>query len=484
MDLLGILICLVLLMWLAFQGWSVLILAPAAAMIVALSANEPVLAHWTQTFMGGAARFIAQFFPIFLLGALFGKLMDASGSIAAIADFMSRALGPKHAIVAVVLVGAIITYGGVSLIVSFFVLAPMAQQLFRHADIPRRLMPAAIGLGAFTFTMSAMPGAPAVQNAIPIPYFGTTPFAAPGLGLFASGVILTLGLWWLHLVAARARTAGEGFGDPDTASVGATVSPTRIRELATAEGEFDPAEMRDRTAPRSLPSLAFALAPLVVVLTVNFVMSLFVLPLIDASYLADPRWGPTSLGRVGGVWAVITALAAAIAVALLINRRRVPNIRDVVDAGANASVLPTLSVASLVGFGAVVAAMPAFAQVRDVMLTLEGGPLISLAASVNALAALTGSASGGLTIALGALGENFLRLAAEQGISPSLMHRIAVMGSGTLDALPHNGAVITLLSVCGTTHRAAYANLAMTVIAGPLIALSLVIGIGSLVGSF
>src|SRR5215813_7726036 len=210
MGLTGILLGLGALVWLSFRGWSVLILAPVAALIAALFAGEPLLAHWTQTFMSSAAGFLAQFFPLFLLGALFGKLMDDSGSVHAIAEWMTRRLGAKRAILAVVLAGAFVTYGGVSLFVAFFVLVPMAQAIFRAADIPRRLMPATIALGTSTFTMSALPGTPAIQNAIPMPFFGTTPFAAPGLGLIASAIMLGIGLWWLGRAEASARRAGEG----------------------------------------------------------------------------------------------------------------------------------------------------------------------------------------------------------------------------------------------------------------------------------
>jgi H+/gluconate symporter-like permease len=484
MDIVGIPLGLGLLILLAFRGWSVLLLAPAAALLAAVSAGEPVLAHWTQTFMGAAARFVAQFFPIFLLGALFGKLMDESGSIRTIAGFLGDRLGKKHVVLAVVLVGAIVTYGGVSLMVSFFVIGPMAMTLFREADLPRRLMPAAIGLGTFTFTMTAMPGAPAVQNAIPIPYFGTTPFAAPGLGLIASAVILCFGLWWIGRSISAAKLAGEGFGRPGERELEDVAGDVRVREVATAGRDFDPAELRDRHVAETGPPLLLAIAPLIVVLSVNALMSLVVLPGFDASFLSETRWGSTSLARVGGVWAVVTALAAAIIAVLIINWRRLHDIRAAVDAGANASVLPTLSVASLVGFGAVVAALPAFAAIRDFMLTLEGGPLVSLAASVNVLAAMTGSASGGLSIALNALGENYLRLAVEQGISPALLHRVAVIGAGTLDALPHNGAVITLLAVCGTTHRESYLPLAITLIGGPILGLGTVILLGSIFGAF
>jgi len=212
MGLLGILLGLGLLVAFAFRGWSVLLLAPAAALIAAAFSGEPLLAHWTQTFMEAAAGFLAQFFPLFLLGAIFGKLMEDSGAVSAIANIMSERLGSHRAILAVVLAGAFVTYGGVSLFVAFFVLAPMAQSLFRVAGVPGRLMPAAIALGTSTFTMSALPGTPSIQNAIPMPFFGTTTFAAPGLGIIASIVMLGFGLWWLGRAEAASRRAGEGHG--------------------------------------------------------------------------------------------------------------------------------------------------------------------------------------------------------------------------------------------------------------------------------
>src|SRR5271169_564787 len=212
MGLLGILVGLGLLIWLAFRSWSVLLLAPAAALVAALFGGEPLLANWTQVFMGSAARFLTQFFPLFLLGAVFGKLMEDSSSVTAVGDFMTKTLGERRVMLAVVLAGALVTYGGVSLFVAFFVLGPMAQALFRTADIPRRLMPAAIALGTSTFTMSALPGTPAIQNAIPMPFFGTTPFAAPGLGVVASLIMLGFGLWWLSRAETSARVKGEGYG--------------------------------------------------------------------------------------------------------------------------------------------------------------------------------------------------------------------------------------------------------------------------------
>jgi H+/gluconate symporter-like permease len=464
MGLFGILVGLGLLIWLSYRGWSVLLLAPAAALVAA--AAEPLLAHWTETFMGGAAQFLARFFPLFLL----------------IARFMTEKLGTERAVLAVTLAGAIVTYGGVSLFVAFFVLAPMAQSFFKAADIPHRLVPTAIALGTMTFTMSALPGTPALQNAIPMPLFGTTPFAAPGVGIIAAAILLGFGLWWLNRAEAAARRSGEGYGKQEPAHMAATDSP--VRECATIASEFDPAEIEHGRHAESSPSIVAALLPLIMVIVVILAMSLVVLPRLDTSFLAEKPGGATSLSAVGGVWAVVVALFAAIVTLIAMNYRRLPSLRASMDAGANASVLPAFSVASLVAFGAVIAALPAFALVRDWILSIEGGPLVSLAIATNILAALTGSASGGLTIALDALSKTYLRLASEHGIDPALLHRVAVMSAGTLDSLPHNGAVVTLLAVRGVTHRDSYADIFVVAIVGALLALPTVIVLGSNLGSF
>jgi H+/gluconate symporter-like permease len=484
MGLLGILIGLAGLIFFAFRGSSILILAPLAGLIAAAFSGQPLLASWTQTFMGNAADFIAQFFPLFLLGALFGKLMEDSGSVTSIANYMTSKLGSQRAILAVVLSGAIVTYGGVSLFVAFFVLAPMGMALFRHAGVPRRLMPAAIALGTSTFTMSAMPGTPAIQNAIPMPFFGTTPFAAPGLGIIASLIMLGFGMWWLKRAEAKARLAGEGFGSDDADAADDAADDPIVRERASTAREFDPAEIHRSAATPRGPPIVLAALPIVVVILTNLLMSFVILPHMNVAFLSEPQWGSTSLSAVGGVWSVVVALLSAIVVVIAINFRSVPELRATMSAGANASVLPIISVASLVGFGAVVAALPAFADVRDWVLSIGGGPLVSLAVATNILAALTGSASGGLTIALDALGPTYLKLATEIGMNPDLMHRVAVIGAGTLDSLPHNGAVVTLLSVCGVTHKEGYLDIVMAAIVGALLALVVVIGAGTLVGSF
>lgn len=479
MGLLGILVGLSFLMWFAYRGWSVLLLSPLAALVAALISGEPLLAHWTQTFMGGTAGFVARWFPLFLLGGIFGKLMDDSGSITSIAHFLTERLGTRRTMLSVVLASAVVTYGGVSVFVAFFVLVPMAREMFKAANIPARLMPAAIGLGAFTFTMSALPGTPSTNNAIPMPYFGTTTFAAPGLGIIASIVTFVFGMWWLARAEAAARKAGESYVDDSEAPV----ITEKTREQATLSGDFDPAELPHGRRTDKYPPFIFALLPLIVVIVVNFMMALVVLPRFDFSFLAAKPWN-LEVGGLIGVWSVLIALAAAILTLIAVNYQRLTALRESLDAGANSSVLPILTVASLVGFGAVVAAMPAFTIVRDAVLQIPGGPLVSLVVAMNALAGLTGTASGGMAIALNALGSEYMRLALEHGIDPALMHRLTVISAGTLDALPHNGTVLLLLQISKQTHAGSYFDMVMTVIVGVIISLAVVLVLGSMFGSF
>jgi H+/gluconate symporter-like permease len=472
-------------MWLAYRGWSVLLVAPAAALLAALMSGEPLLAHWTSTFMGGTARFVAQWFPLFLLGGIFGKLMDDTGSITAIARFLTSRLGVHRTMLSVVLASAVVTYGGVSVFVAFFVLVPMTREMFKAANIPARLMPAAIGLGAFTFTMSAMPGTPSTNNAIPMPYFGTTTFAAPGLGIIASIVTLIFGMWWLQRAEAKARAAGETYvhGTAADDAISSITITEKVREQATLVGDFDPAELSHGQRSEEYPPFLIAIMPLVTVIVVNFLMALVILPRIDFSFLEGERWGVNVRSTIG-VWAVLIALAAANVVAIILNFKRLGKIRESLDAGANSAVLPILTIASLVGFGAVVAALPAFGVVRDAALDIPGGPLASLVVSMNMLAGLTGTASGGMAITLNALGNEYLRMAAEYGINPELMHRLTTISAGTLDALPHNGTVLLLLQISKLTHAESYLDMVMTVIVSVILSLVVVLLLGATFGSF
>lgn len=477
-ELLGIVAALGLLILLAFRGFTLLLAAPLAAIVAALFSGEPVLAKWTLTFMEATANFIRNFFPLFLLGGLFGKLMDDSGAALTIARTIVAKLGESRAVLAVVLACAVLTFGGVSLFVVAFAVYPVASALFRQAQVPHRLIPPAIALGAFTFTMTAVPGTPAIQNAIPMAFFGTTLFAAPILGVIASLIMLGFGMWWLRLVENRARAAGEGYGKDEAPAV----DEQMVRQKGANAENFDTAELTHGQRPERLPGFAAAITPVIIVLIANIVMSLFVLPRAQTDFL-ESRFD-TTLAAVSGVWSVVVALALASVTVIVLFRKQLTAWRKSLDAGATASVLPLLNTASLVGFGAVIAALPAFAVVRDGFLAVPGGPLVSIAVAANVMAGITGSASGGLIIALNALGETYAQLASAAGIHPELMHRVAAISSGALAMLPHNGAVVTLLAICGATQRGSYREVMMVGLIGPLIALTAVIVLGKLFGAF
>lgn len=475
-----ILVVLAALIYLAFRGVSLLILAPGLATLAVIATMDgPILATYTQIFMASAGNFIIQFFPVFLLGAIFGKLMEDSGSAEVMANAIIKALGQDRAILAVVLSCAVMTYGGVSLFVVAFAVYPIAASLFRRADIPKRLIPATIALGAFSFTMTALPGTPAIQNAIPMPFFGTSPFAAPGLGIITAAVMFLLGMRWLTY---RARTlAHEGYGVHEEAAPRADKD---LRERAAGEG-FDLLEIEADEPPVELPDPFVAIFPLVLVVALNLLFTFVIIPQLDTSFLAEPEFGATTLEQVRGIWAVIAALVISILVVIALNWQRLGALKQTVDDGANASLLPIFNTASLVGFGAVIASLTAFTLIRDGVLGLGGdNPLISLAIATNVLAGMTGSASGGMSIALSTLGDTYLAMAEAQGISPDLLHRVAAVATGGLDTLPHNGAVITLLAICGLTHRQAYFDLAMAAMLMPFIALIVLITLGTVFGSF
>jgi H+/gluconate symporter-like permease len=461
MGLFGIVLSLALLMYLAYRGINVLVLAPLLSLLAVLFAGGlPILGTYTQVFMQSLGGYLTTYFPLFLLGAIFGKLMADSGSARAISQWIVDRLGAANAILAIVLACAILTYGGVSLFVVAFAVYPIAVALFRRADVPKRLIPGAIALGSFTFTMTALPGTPAIQNAIPMPFFGTTPFAAPILGTLAGLIMFGGGVAWLRLRARGAARRGEGFGQ----------HPRSDADSALAEDA-------------DLPSVEVAMVPVVAVILLNAAMTYLVIPNLDTAFLAEGRYGAVTLDAVRGIWAIIAALVASIALTIGLNWTRLSDLKESVNKGTMGSLLPVFNTSSEVGYGAVIASLPAFAVIRDAVLAITPEyPLVSVAVAVNVLAGITGSASGGMSIALAALGPQFLEMTQAAGISPGLLHRVVALSSGGFDALPHNGAVITLLAICGLTHRQSYPDIFVVAVAIPVFATAVVVLIGSLGG--
>ena len=463
MSTLAIVISLLLLMFFAYRGISVLILAPIMAAVAILLSGDMVymMPQYTETFMAALGGYILKFFPIFLLGALFGQLMVDSGAATSISNWIMQKLGHKRAILTVVIACGILTYGGVSLFVVAFAIYPIAKSMFQAADIPKRLIPGAIALGSFTFTMTALPGTPSIQNAIPIPYFGTNVFAAPGIGTISGLVMFGLGAMWLQSRANKAQSKGEGYGVD-------TQESEKLTDGVTSQGHMP---------------ILLALLPLLLVIGVNALFTYLVFPSVDFSSLKDlyPKLDPA---KQTGLWSLIIALVAACLSLVLFRLGKWNNLKETVNKGVLGSMLPIFNTASEVGYGAVVASLAGFVVIRDMVLNVSSNPLISEAVAMNVLAGITGSSSGGMSIALQTLGGDYLAMANAAGISPELLHRIAALAAGCLDTLPHSGAVITLLAICGMTHKQSYGNVAMCTVVIPMVSVAVAITLGTVFGSF
>lgn len=425
------------LMLIAYFGYSVILLAPVAAMIpVLLTHPSQVPAIFTDLYMEKAVYFVKLYFPLFLLGAVFGKLIELSGFARSIVGGVIRVVGAKRTIISVVVVCILLTYGGVSLFVVVFAIYPFAAEMFRHAGIPKRLIPATLALGAFSFTMDALPGSPQIPNIIPTTFFGTTAWAAPRLGLIGSAFIFTAGVAYLHW---RARAGvKEGYG---------------------AEHVNEPETLESASPIHPL----IALSPLIAVGVFNRIFSLLIPHAFGPSVTVDlPGMEHplvASVTSLNATWSLEGALLIAILMVIALGfntiRRGFAHGTRVAVAGA---LLATMNTASEYGFGAVIAALPGFIVVRDATRIVPN-PLLNAAVTTTTLAGITGSASGGLSIALAAMSTRFIAAAHSAGIPLDVMHRVTAMACGGMDDLPHNGAVITVLAVTGLTHRQSYRDI-------------------------
>jgi H+/gluconate symporter-like permease len=429
----------------AYRGYSVILFAPVAALgAVLLTMPGAVLPAYTAIFMDSLAAFVKNYFPVFMLGALFGKLIDISGFARALAAAISRAAGRRHAMLGIVVICALMVYGGVSVFVVGFAVYPFAAELFREASIPKRLIPATMSLGSFTFAMDAVPGSPQIQNIIPTTFFGTTTMAAPILGPIGGVFILGVGLAYIDWRRRAAIAAGEGYGS----------------------GHVNEPEARDTHALVS-PVLAFL--PLVIVAVMNIVLTELIPRWYGASttLALTPAATPLVLdvSRQVGVWAVEGALLLGIGTVVLFAWPRVSaSFAKASQVAMTGCLLATLNTASEFGFGAVIAALPGFVAIQSALKTI-GNPLVNEAITVTALAGMTGSASGGLSLALAAMATQFKASAVAAHIPFEVLHRVAAMACGGMDTLPHNGAIITLLAITGLTHRQSYSDIfAITVI--------------------
>ncbi len=443
MSFLIVLAALCFLMLVAYRGYSVILFAPVAALGAVLLTDPSLVAPmFTGLFMEKMVGFLKLYFPVFLLGAVFGKVIELSGFSKSIVQATIRVVGAQRAMLSIVLVCALLTYGGVSLFVVVFAVYPFAAELFRQSNIPKRLIPGTIALGAFTFTMDALPGTPQIQNIIPTTFFGTDTWAAPVLGTLGGVFILLAGLTYLDWRRRVAARNGEGYGD--------------IASLVNEPAAF---------AGGKLANPLVAILPLLVVGVANKLLTLG----IHAHYGNSTSFVPAVIGtpapvvqevsKVAAIWAVEGALLAGIACVLLFAWTPVKaSFADGSKSAISGALLAGMNTASEYGFGAVIAALPGFLVVANALGSIPN-PLVNEAVTVTALAGITGSASGGMSIALAAMAETFIANANAAGIPMEVLHRVAAMASGGMDTLPHNGAVITLLAVTGLTHRQAYKDI-------------------------
>ena len=448
MSFLIVLAALAFLMFAAYRGYSVILFAPVAALgAVLLTEPGAVAPVFSGIFMEKMVGFVKLYFPVFMLGAVFGKVIELSGFSESIVQAAIRYIGRSRANAVIVAVCALLTYGGVSLFVVVFAVYPFAAELYRQSNIPKRLMPGAIALGAFSFTMDSLPGTPQIQNIIPTTFFKTTSWAAPVLGVVGSVFIVAVGLAYLEWRRRAAMAKGEGYG-------GALVNEP------------------ERSNGGPLPHPALAILPLVLVGVANFALTRLIPTWYGVAYTVPPEILPgvhtpvtASIKTVVAIWSVEAALLLGILLTIATAFPRVgARFADGSRAAVGGALLAAMNTASEYGFGGVIAALPGFIVVSDALKSIPN-PLVNAAVSVSSLAGITGSASGGMSIALAAMSDLFIRGAEAARIPLEVLHRVVSMASGGMDTLPHNGAVITLLAVTGLTHRESYREIfAVTVI--------------------
>jgi H+/gluconate symporter-like permease len=427
LSIIGIILSLALIMFLALRGWHIIVLAPLAVAVVAAFSSMDILPTLTGPYMKGFVNYAGKFYLIFLMGSLFGKFMEDSGAARAIAEGILKVIGrksPLNVMLAIAFIGVALTYGGVSLFVVVFALVPIGRPLFKEMNLPWHLfvIPYAFGIGSITMTM--LPGSPQILNIMPTKYMASTPMAAPVIGILAAFIVAGFNVFYFKYQLKRSKERGEVYE-----------APTGVGVVGTADVDL-----------ATLPNVWLSIVPMVVVVVMLNVLKL------DA------------------VW----SLAGGTAVCMVFFWTKYKNILDTLNKGAVNTVIPIVNTCADVGYGMAVAATAGFKVIAAWLLTLPMHPIISLSIATNMMAGITGSASGGLGIILETLAPKYLAL----GLSPELIHRVATMSAGCFDALPHNGVVITFLAVCGLTHVNAYKHVFFGHIIATILALLIVIPLG------
>lgn len=439
-----IMLSLLLLMFFAYRGYSIIFIAPVFAVVAALGSGHAYMPVYSEIYMTKAAEYIKTYYPVFLLGAVFAKLMEEGGLAAAVAGKIVSALGKEKAILAVLLGCGVLTYGGLSVFVVAFVMYPFSAILFKEADIPKRLLPGLLWMGIFTYSMVALPGTPQIQNIIPTSFFGTTTWAGIGLGIVGAILYFVIALGWISYRHKSLRQKGEGYGQ-------------HMRNEPEASTE-------------ALPDWRLASLPLLMVILINLLVSnpfqwswAYHWPADSLDSFLPLKLSLLAVGveKVQAIWSINVALLISSLAAAWIGRKRLGlhgGFIEPINHGAAGSASAILNVASGYAFGCVIAALPAFAIIKEMLLGLSigNGPLLSAIITTNIMTGVTGSSSGGMTIALGMLGQEWLTWAQQIGMQPEVLHRMICLASECIDTGPQSGALVTLMVVCGLTHKESY----------------------------
>jgi H+/gluconate symporter-like permease len=404
LSVIGIFISLAVIVVLALRGLGIAVIGPLAAALLAIFSSMGVLDTLMGPYMKGFVSYASKFFLIFLFASIFGKYMDDSGAAKAIARRLLQSIGhkgPFYVLFSVAMITLLLTLGGVSMFVVIFAVMPIARPLFKKMNIPWHLFIAAFIFGIGSLSMTMIPGSPSIQNIMPTKYLGTTPMAAPLLGIIGSVLIMAMNAWYMNWQLKKAHAKGEGYADSASDNIVEETEDTKI-----------------------LPAFLVSLVPPVAV-----VIALNVIKL-------DP------------VWALIIGCVTA----ALCFWKNIDSHFVTINGGVTNTAIPIINTCADVGYGMAVAATSGFKIVSDYLMAIPGPPIVALSTATFMMTGITGSASGGLAIVLETLIHKYVAM----GLNPEMLHRVVVMACGVFDAMPHSGATVTALAVSGLTHRQAY----------------------------
>lgn len=437
MDILGgigIVIGVVTIIFLSVKEVHIAVAAPIAAILViifnGMELVPSLMGKESHQFMGALGGYIISFFPLFLLGSILAKYMEESGAVTTIANYILEKIGyenPYRVLVAIFIVSAILTYGGISLFVAMFAIIPLARTLFKKMDLAWNLIQVPLWLGICSITMTVLPGSPAFQNVIPVSYLGTSLIALPIPSLIGALGCTIWGLLYMRHCLHRSLKRNENFST-----------------YTTYEEE--------RRVSHSSPNFISSMIPLVVLIVLAFAGSIF----------GNQFWR-TNI--------IYVALIVSIVLAVGLFKRYLPSPIRTLSIGSAASIAPLFVTAASVGFGSMVMWSPGFELLIDKILAIPGSPLISLITVTAVMSVITGSSSG----TLGIIVPNFAQYYLDTGLNPELIHRVVTISSNVISVLPHSGVVLTFMALTKLNYRNGYKDTYIVISVGCAIALCLVL---------